>query len=127
VIKRLALSIILIPGLAMAQSFVATVQTPIPMVTVQLTAVPTALATPQFVVTPTNRAMRTITVDNTSGSAEVQCAYGGSATAHFSVPAGTVFTDNFGDRGFVSAASLACNNPTANVASTGSIKIYGSR
>jgi hypothetical protein len=125
--KKILVLLALLPVTLQAQTFIGTAQTPIPMVTVQLTAVPTALSTPQFVVTPTNRAMRTITVDNTSGSAEVQCAYGGSATAHFSVPAGTVFTDNFGDRGLVSAASLACNNPTANVASTGSLKIYGSR
>ncbi len=121
------IAVLLTPSLVFGQSFVGTEMTPIPMVIVAATAVPTAFSTPQYIVTPTNSVARSITVDNSTGSAEVYCAYNGSATPHFKVPAGAAYTDNFGDRAQVMPRALGCINPAQNTPSTGSVAIYGDR
>ena len=120
-------TIVLFPIIASAQSFVASEMTPMPMVSVQVTALPTAYATPQYIATPTNGALRSLTVDNATGSTEIHCAYGGSTTTHFSVPAGSVYTDNFGDRSQVMPRAVGCINPASATPSTGTVRIYGDR
>lgn len=97
--------------------------TPAAMITILPTAVPTAYSTPQF---PNTEALKTLTIDNSTGDAEIQCAYGGGTTSVLRVPAGSVFTENYGDRNTTMSAAVGCirSGPTP---STGSIAIYGSK
>lgn len=96
--------------------------TPIAMVTVLPTAIPTAYSTPLAILS----GAKTMTVDNASENQEVWCNYGGGTATHFSVPAGSIYTDNAGTRGDTISTGIACIHP-GSTPSAGSLKIYGSK
>lgn len=107
------------PGPA-AQTPVPKEMTPIPEVTILPTAIPTSWPTPQF---SNTRAVSALTINN-SYNVDVQCDYGVSTPAPFTVPSGTIYTDNFGARGEKMSSHVRCAR-VANTPNTGSLKIFG--
>lgn len=95
--------------------------TPATMVSILPTAQPTAFGTPQFANTAS---LLTVTVDNATGDTEIWCAYNGATAPSFAVPAGSVFTDNFGARGQKMSGAVGCIHP-GNTPAAGVVRIYG--
>lgn len=93
--------------------------TPIPEITVLPTAIPTAFSTPQF---SNTRAISALTINN-NFNVDVLCDYGVSTPAPFTVPAGTIYTDNFGARQEKMSSPVRCIR-ASNTPSTGSLKIF---
>lgn len=97
--------------------------TPVAMITIIPTAVPTAYGTPQFA---NSAALKTVTVDNSTGNVEIWCAYDGLTATSLRVPAGSVYTDNLFAHGNVMSGPVGCIHPAATPA-TGTISIYGGK
>lgn len=96
--------------------------TPVVMVTVLPTAMPTAFTTPQYAGLA---GAKSYTVLN-GFNQDVWCAYGGASAAAFAVPATSSLTDNCGARGDTCAGGLSCIHPSSTPAS-GTLQIWGSK
>jgi hypothetical protein len=96
--------------------------TPVVMVTVLPTAMPTAFGTPQYAGLA---GAKTYTVQSTFDQ-ETWCAYGGATSAAFSVGASKTVTDNCAARGAQCSGAISCIHP-ANTPASGTLQIWGSK
>lgn len=95
--------------------------TPLPMVTILPTALPTAFSTPQFA---NSTALASYYVNNTTNQ-EIWCAFSGGSSPHFPVPAGSIWYENLSSNGKKFSGGIACIHP-ANTPSSGTVEIGGS-
>jgi len=118
-IKALLLTVLLAGDV-----FALTEATPIPMVTVLPTAIPTSYPTPPFGV---GQPLKTRTVCNLTNQ-DLHCADGNYATpAPYIVPAGACSTYNYAANGLQMSRGVgACIRP-ANTPASGYISVEGSR
>jgi hypothetical protein len=126
--KKLLLIVFLLPAVAFAGPSAQDdltqrhEVTPIPMITVIPTAIPTAYSTPQFTNTD---ALRSVTVDN-GFDQDVWCAFNGSTSTHFRVRAGTAYFKNWAENQQKYSGGVSCIRPSSTPAS-GTLVIYGDK
>lgn len=96
--------------------------TPVPMITILPTALPTAYSTPQFAnATP----LASYYVNNTTNQ-EIWCSFNGGTSTHFPVPAGSIWYENLSSNGKKFSGGIACIHP-ANTPSSGTVEIGGNQ
>lgn len=99
-----------------------TAETPVAMVVILPTQLPTAFATPQFA---NSGNLKTRTICNATNQ-DVWCANNAATPIAYNVPAGTCNTENYAANWLTQTKGIGCIHPSSTP-SSGTVTIWGSK